>query len=179
MLNNVDTNRIIEGCRKGETYWQKQLYDCFAPRLYAICKRYAVSTSMADDILMDSFVQIFQSIGQYTGKGAFEGWLRSIVVHKALLYLKRYNRQGATSLSEEPADPTTPLEQQLALKEALEAGLAKVPINNRTAFNLVEVEGYTIKEASRLLDIPESTVKTRLYRAKEKLQQFLQTAGYL
>ena len=54
---------------------QKELYDRFSARFYALCCRYAPDDDIAKELLVDGFMTIFSEIGNYRGDGAFEGWM--------------------------------------------------------------------------------------------------------
>ena len=80
---------IIERCRKGDRRAGEQLYKMFSPRMFAVCLQYSSSREEAEDNLQDGFIKVLESIGQYAGKGSFEGWMKRIFVNTAL---EKYRR---------------------------------------------------------------------------------------
>ena len=68
---------------------QKVIYDRYAPAMLGVCRRYIKDEMQAENILSEGFFKAFTKIGQYTGKGNFEGWLRKIMVNESLAYLRK------------------------------------------------------------------------------------------
>ena len=63
---------------------QRELYDMFKTKMFGICLRYAGNYDDAQDILQEGFIKVFEKIHQFGFKGAFEGWIRKIMVNTAL-----------------------------------------------------------------------------------------------
>lgn len=161
---------IIRGCLRGSAQSQRQLYDRYAGKMYAVCLRYARSTADAADILQEGFVKVFTKIHQFHFQGSFEGWVRRIMVNTALRTYQRqrfdYEQSGYERLPDAPVDPdaiATLSEQELL------ALIAKLPDGYRMVFNLVAVEGYSHAEAAHLLGIQESTSRSQLTKARRWL----------
>jgi len=76
--------QLIDGCRKGDRAAQKELYDRYARKMMGVCCRYVNDKETAADLLQDGFVNVFTAINSYSGEGSFEGWIRKIIVNKAL-----------------------------------------------------------------------------------------------
>jgi len=99
-----ELNILIGDCIAHSRSAQKKLYDLYAPEVYGIIKKYVYNNdSVAKEILNDSFFKIFRDLGQYSFQGAFEGWIRRIVVNEALTYLRR-NRSMYLETDLEAAD---------------------------------------------------------------------------
>lgn len=75
---------IVEKCKKRDRKAEEQLYKLFSARMFALCLRYSPSRTEAEDNFQDGFIRVFESIGQYTGKGSFEGWMKRIFINTAL-----------------------------------------------------------------------------------------------
>ena len=71
---------------------QEELYRRFSPRMYAVCLRYAGNAEEAEDILQDGFIKIFNKLGSFRSEGSFEGWIRRIIVHTCINFLKKYKK---------------------------------------------------------------------------------------
>ena len=70
---NLD--RIIDKCKEGDRQAAEKIYQIFSAKMFALCLRFSKDRADAEDTLQDGFIKIFTSIGQYTGKGSFEGWM--------------------------------------------------------------------------------------------------------
>ena len=86
--------RLVEDIRNGSQKAMKKVYDRWSGYLLAICTRYIPDKEIAEDILQDSFVKIFSSIGSFKskGEGAFKAWISRITVNEALMYLRKQKR---------------------------------------------------------------------------------------
>ncbi|MBP7184142.1 MAG: RNA polymerase sigma factor [Saprospiraceae bacterium] len=170
-MSKVSETEIINGCQKGDQKSQRQLYDQYAPGLYAVCLRYAKNEQDAQDILQESFIRIFKYMSSYQAKGSFEGWLKKIVVNVALKFYKRFyysneNSELDPNISHLAID--TDVIDFISEKELLSI-IATLPEILRFVFNLHVIEGYSHAEISQILSIEESTSRTYLLRARKKL----------
>jgi RNA polymerase sigma-70 factor (ECF subfamily) len=167
--------QLIKGCVNGDHRSQKLLYETYSSRLYAVCLRYMSSREEAQDVLQDSFVKIFNKIGSYNFEGAFEGWLRRVVVNTALEQLRRNKHKFEERFEEFEPDTnfvTNEAEGKIEV-EALMKSLQSLAIGYRTVFNLYVVEGFTHAEIANQLGMSEATSKSQLSRAKKILQNII------
>ena len=163
---------LIAGCLSGNRQAQRQLYETYSRRFMAICIRYLKDQEQAEDVMIQSFMKIFEKLSQFKGKGSFEGWMKRIVVTQALMTI-RSNRNLALSVSLEEAMgnlETTAELTQLEAAELMEL-VQSLPLGYRTVFNLFAIEGYSHQEIGELLGITASTSKSQLNRARSVLKE--------
>lgn len=170
--------KIIESCKAGKRDAQSQLYQMFAPKMFGVCLRYSRNRAEAEDNLQDGFIKVFEKIGQFNHKGAFEGWLRRVIVN---ICLARYRAQGQLY----PVDDVSVLEDQWLDEEEVEQISTKklmkiveeLPPRYKLVFNMYIIEGMAHKEIAESLNISEGTSKSNLARAKgivkEKVKKVL------
>ena len=72
---------LIQSCVNGDRHSQSDLYDLFAPKMFAVCLRYSKNREEAEEILQEGFVQVFKSLKSFRHAGSFEGWIRKIMVY--------------------------------------------------------------------------------------------------
>jgi DNA-directed RNA polymerase specialized sigma24 family protein len=72
----LSQDELILHCKKGDRRAQEQLYRSYSGVLYGICVKYSRNKTEAEDSLHDSFMIIYEKIGQFTSKGSFEGWMK-------------------------------------------------------------------------------------------------------
>lgn len=166
---------LISGCRNGDRAAQKELFELFSPRMYAVCLRYAGNADDAKDLLQEGFITVFTRLDSYSGNGSFEGWMRKIFVNTALMHLRR---NDALKLSEDITEARTLSDPEPAPLERigyhqLMKLIASLPPDARTVFNLHVVEGYSHKEIADMLGITEVTSRSRLQRARVQLQELI------
>lgn len=141
----------------------------------AVCLRYVGDRETAEDLLQEGFITLFSKLDSYSGTGSFEGWARKIFVNTALMHLRKTDAlklsddiSEARSLSDEMPLP----DRQLGYKQLLKL-IASLPADARTVFNMYVVEGYSHKEIAEALGCTEATSRSKLQRARLRLQQLI------
>ena len=157
---------------RGNAQCQRSLYERFAGKMYAVCLRYARSSSDASDMLQEGFVKVFTKLEQFHFQGSFEGWIRRIMINTALrTYQRQRFDQETTGYENLPDMPVEP-DAISALSEAeLLKLIAKLPDGYRMVFNMVAIEGFSHAEAADLLGIQESTSRSQLTKARRWLSE--------
>lgn len=167
--------QLLDSLRAKDSRAQRWLFDKYSGRMMAVCIRYVDDRTVAEDILVQGFLKIFDSVGRFRQEGSFEGWMRRIMVNEALAYLRK-QRRGFEKVSLEEAHGVvdyTFVEQNIDVEVTLQM-IENLPIGYRTVFNLFAIEGYSHQEIAEMLGITESTSKSQLHRARAHLQDFLQ-----
>ena len=152
---------------------QRLLFDGYGKILHRIARRYLFDRAKADDAVANAMFIMLKKIGtcNFESVGAFEGWIKRILVNECLVILKKeklfeiFNDQ----LSETYYVDETIVEN-LTADKILEI-IAGLPTGYRTIFNLYEIEGYTHQEISEMLGIGLGTSKSQLSKAKVLLQK--------
>ena len=80
---------ILQGCLKNHAAAQKELYNRYSPKMLAVCYRFAHNREDAEDMLQEGFIKVFLQMHTFQSKGAFEGWIRRIIVHTCINHLKK------------------------------------------------------------------------------------------
>jgi RNA polymerase sigma-70 factor (ECF subfamily) len=144
--------------------------------------------SEAEEAVQAGYLSAFSAMERFEGRSSLSTWLTRIVVNEALGRLrsqrrrrKRLESEGVALLdmyrerlaqaSVEPAPDATVAREQL--RQLIERAVADLPDGFRSVFVLREIEGLSVEETAEALAIPAATVKTRLHRARAKLQQAL------
>jgi RNA polymerase sigma-70 factor (ECF subfamily) len=166
---------LLQGCLKNNAAAQKELYEKYSPKMMAVCYRYAHSREDAEDMLQEGFIKVFSQIHSFENRGAFEGWIRRIVVHTCINILKK-NKKFNESVDLIHASSLQVREENIPsiiqAKQVIEC-IRLLPIGYRTVLNLYAIEGYSHKEISDMLDIEESTSRSQYTRAKAMLEDVL------
>jgi RNA polymerase sigma-70 factor (ECF subfamily) len=166
---------ILAGCLKNDPVAQRELYNRYSPKMLSVCYRFAQSREDAEDMLQEGFIKVFTQIHTFQNKGAFEGWIRRIIVHTCINFLKKYKKfnesldlafAGYLQVKEE----TVPSIMQA--KQVVEC-IRLLPVGYKTVLNLYAIEGYNHKEIAEMLDIEESTSRSQYTRARTMLEGIL------
>lgn len=162
---------LIKGCIEGNRRMQEMLYNKFAPKMYAVCLRYAGNTNDAQDLLQEGFIKVYNNLQKFRGEGSFEGWIRRIFVNTSIEHFRKKNKLRTVADPEEKNIEDTSLTalDNLGEKDILQL-IQELSPGYRTVFNLYVVEGFAHKEIAEMLGISEGTSKSQLARAKNILQ---------
>ena len=151
------------------------LYDRYMPLLASVCTRYIADDSDAKDVLQDSFVSIFTSIGGFTykGEGSLRAWMTRIVVNKAINSLKKSMRLSQIEtpgrVPDVPDDDGGDVEAGLVPIDVIHGFIRQLPDGYRTVFNMSVIEHRSHSEIAATLGIKKETSASQLHRAKAVL----------
>ena len=166
---------LIEDCINNSSVAQRELYNRFSGILFGICYRYASCRQDAEDMLQEGFIKIFTKISSFENKGNFEGWMKRVMVHTCINYLKK-NKKFENIISLENVYNLEIKEESIASKllgkQVMEC-LRLLPIGYRTVINLYAIEGFNHKEIGEILEIGESTSRSQFIRGKNVLETIL------
>jgi RNA polymerase sigma-70 factor (ECF subfamily) len=166
---------ILSGCLQNDAGAQRELYTRYSPKMLSVCYRFAHNREDAEDMLQEGFIKVFSQVHTFQNKGAFEGWVRRIMVHTCINHLKK-NKKFNESVDIIYANGVQVREESVPsivqAKQIVEC-IRLLPLGYRTVLNLYAIEGYTHKEISAMLDVEESTSRSQYTRAKQMLEDIL------
>lgn len=126
----------------------------------------------AEEVLQDSWIDIFNSLERYEDQGKFEGWLKTIVIRRAWKAIKK--RKYVEELNDEFIKTTANMEKQImdqmTCTEILNE-LEIIPNGAREVFKMAVIDGFNHQEISEILEITPSTSRAHLSRARKILQK--------
>ena len=165
---------LIEKCKAGNRSAYRKLYETYSPYMMSLCFRYVGNEMLAEDVLHDGFLKVFQSLDsfQYRGEGSLKAWLCRIFYNESLLFLKKDKKWKAflsveeNDMSEE--EPEISSWQSLST-DVLMDFVARLSPGYRVVFNMYVFENLSHKEIALQLDIREDASRARLSRAKNRL----------
>ena len=147
-----------------------QLYHRTRSAVYALTLSYTKNAQDAEDLMQDTFVRVWDSAGQYRGRGSAMGWLLAIARNLALMKLREREQQGSLDEDEWNALPAqssslTPEDRLLA-----QNALSTLDDQERRVVLLHAVAGLKHRETAALLDLPLATVLSKYHRTLKKLR---------
>ncbi|RZT81794.1 RNA polymerase ECF family sigma subunit [Micromonospora violae] len=159
-----------------------ELFHRHRDRLWAVALRTLGDREEAADALQDALLSAHRAAGRFRGDSAVTTWLHRIVVNACLDRIRRRQAHPTVPLPDgnraedgsgtgglEPAAPAADHDTVLVVREAL----AALPVEQRAALVLVDVEGYPVAEVARILGVAEGTVKSRCARGRARLAVLL------
>jgi len=141
--------------------------------MYSVCLRIVNDSTEAEDVMQEAFLKAFKKIDSYKGEVSFGAWLKKIVINRSLDYLKKKKVRF-----EEMNERTNQIaDYQMTTKEvnieAIKKAIHNLPDGYRIVLSLYLIEGYDHEEISQILGISNSSSRTQLLRAKNKLKEQL------
>lgn len=163
----MSLEELIESCKQGHRKAQEQLYREYSPTLFGTCLKYSRNKTEAEDNLHDSFMTIFDKIGQFKAKGSFEGWAKRIAVNTVMQkYRKAEHLEVVTDNFEDEIEVEVESEYADIELDTLLGYIQELPNKYRLTFNLYVLDGYSHKEIGALLGTSQGTSKSNLARAR-------------
>lgn len=165
---------ILYGCYQKRPSSQEMLYKKFYGYAMGIALKYCCNREDAREVTNDSFIKVFQHIKKFDPSAPFKPWFRRIVVNSSIDKI-RTNKKFQHHLEIDDVREVYPvdIESDLSAEEAYNL-LEKLPALHRCVFNMYEIDGYHHHEIAAMLEIPESSSRTYLTRAKTRLRQLYQ-----
>jgi RNA polymerase sigma-70 factor (ECF subfamily) len=188
---------LLEALRQGDPKAMEQLVETYADRVYRLTFRITGSKEDAEEATQDALWTAGRKIATFKGDSAFGSWLYRIAANAAYMKLRsRKSKAREIGLDDvlpalddnglhfEPMDDWSPRVEEQALngelRELLDAAIAELPPDYRTALVLHDVEGMPNPDVAEALGISLPAVKSRIHRSRlylrKRLSDYLQTA---
>ncbi|MGE0791948.1 MAG: RNA polymerase sigma factor [Sandaracinaceae bacterium] len=170
----------LEGLRRGERVAMRECYRQHAGAIRAFAFRLTGDEDAAKDLTQDVFVALPAAIARFRGEGSLRSYLVSMAANMARRHVRvaarrRSERADVDLVSTQPSPELSAYDRQLAGE--LSRAMDRLPLKLRIAFVTVVIEGYDGPEAARILGLPEATLRTRVFRARQALRETLIRRG--
>ena len=183
--------RLADAASTGDRDAFETIYRKYQDRVYGLCLRLTADRIEAEDLVQETFVKAWLSLGGYSGRGHLGGWLARVAVnrwrdrwraqHRTNSALQELGRDGGLGLDEShnPGTKTRPAQSAdgtvipLLTAMDLEKCIAKLPKGARAVYVLHEIEGYPHHEIAQQMQLATGTVKAQLHRARKLLKVML------
>lgn len=168
---------LLYRARRGEDDAWTILVERHCPTLWRISYGILLDAVIAEDMVQEAFVKARESLGTFRGECNFRTWLQTIC-RNACMDEARRRRRRASEVSLEGyegqgwADGVAGVidfEDRRIRHLDIAGALHRLPTDERQALSLTKLAGYTAEEVASLLDVPASTIRSRVARAREKL----------
>ena len=184
-------SELVTAAQNGDLDAFNDLILHYQTRVYNLARYIMQDEAAADDMTQEAFIAAYRSLPKFKG-GSFPGWLLRIATNRCYDELRRYKRRPTISWEdfsdvEEAANPymvddgPLPEEQleMLELRELIDRGLSILPEGHRLVIVLIDRLGCNYEEVMNITGVPLGTVKSRLYRARARMREFLLGEGEL
>ena len=165
---------LVEDCKKGQRKAQFELYQLYSKAMFNICLRMVKNEADAEDMLQNSFIDVFTKLDSFRFQSTIGAWIKRIVVNNCINFLKK-RRLYFEEIDDRIGDrEDTPTEEEPRLSvQAIKDAIFQLPDGYRVVFSLYQTEGYDHKEIAEILNVSEQTSKSQYSRARKKLRELL------
>src|SRR6516165_8000361 len=166
------TRRIAAGDQSA----MQALFARYRVRVYRWLRRLVDDEALAEDLLSEVFLDVWRHAASFEARSSLSTWLLAIARHKALSARRRRTdaELDEATVSTVPDDPEVTL-QKKNRAEALRQSLLQLSPDHREVIDLAYYHGKSVKEIAEIVSISEATVKTRMFYARRKLAELVET----
>jgi RNA polymerase sigma-70 factor (ECF subfamily) len=186
-----DTDKqLVARVQKGDKRAFDMLVLKYQYKVHAIVGRYIKDFDEVNDVVQEAFIKAYRALAKFRGESAFYTWLYRIAVNTAKNYLVARNRRPpASDVDAGDADyyeggqrlQDVDSPENLLYRDELEAvvdqSIRDLPEDLRTAVTLREFEGLSYEEIAEIMDCPVGTVRSRIFRAREAIDEKVKALG--
>ena len=182
MAEQLTDQALVESVQQGDKKAFNLLVSRYQNKVAGLLTRY-ISPNDIPDVVQESFIKAYRSIGSFRGDSAFYTWLYRIAVNTAKNYLTAQGRRPPSEdILAEDAESydvgtnlrvvDTPENEMLSneLKNIVFDTIKGLQEDLRTAITLREIEGLSYEEIAEIMDCPVGTVRSRIFRAREIIE---------
>jgi len=173
-----DDAMLVEACLRGDRNAFDELVDRYEGPLFSAAYRITGSVEDAMDATQNAFVNAYEKLHTFDTSYRFFSWIYRIAINQSLNLVDR-RREQAKIVDDAPAEGRNPAEifDATEIRGHLKKALFKLEPHYRTVIVLKHLEGFSYREIGELLGIPEKTVKSRLFTARQRLRAILIERG--
>jgi RNA polymerase sigma-70 factor (ECF subfamily) len=185
MINEDQQELSLELLHSGDRAEIARLVDIHSTQIYRLALKMLANPQDAEDVLQNTFLKAIQALSKFKGRSSISTWLYRIAVNEALMTIRRRKPEVDLQINAEDDDDLLLTsftdwcclpESELMSSEAqnhLDKAIQQLSEKLRVVFILRDIEKLSIQETSKALGITETSVKTRLLRARLKMREFL------
>jgi RNA polymerase sigma-70 factor (ECF subfamily) len=176
-VSTTEEKDLVARCRKGDDDAWRELVDRFGPKVYAISYHFTLKREDAEELSQEIFLKLFENLHRYDGGFPLVAWVLSVSRNLCIDRYRRRKREksfrfvsdeAVTSLLKSDDDPAS-----MALKkertQLLFSALSEIPEDLAEILILRDLNGLAYDEIGKALELPEGTVKSRLFRARAEV----------
>jgi len=163
--------KLIESAKRGKMRAFKKLYELNVAQLYSFMKQFSSDIDEVEEWVQRAFIKAFNRLNQFKGNSKFSTWLFRIAINEMKTDYLKYGK--ITFLNLDELIETQSVEDVKGFETINDINLLLLEVDElkRAVFLLVEVEGYSHREAADILEISEAFSRTTLHRTKRILKE--------
>ncbi len=184
---NENEKHLLESAKKGDIEAFEKLIEAHEKKVFNIALRMMGNYEDAMDMAQEAFIRVFKSIGSFKEQSSLSTWIYRIVTNICLDELRKRKNRKVLSIDDNiksddgeikrniVSDDLTPDEkvERDEIKRMINNAINELSDEHRTAIVLRDIQGFSYKEISEIVNCPEGTVKSRISRARQALKEIL------
>jgi RNA polymerase sigma-70 factor (ECF subfamily) len=176
-LSGNNDKDLVERCKKGEDEAWREFVDLFGPKVYSVAYHFTLKREDAEELAQEIFLKVFENLHRYDGGFPLLAWLVSLSRNLCIDRYRRGKRERSFRFVSDDAvapllhsadDPAADTLRKERVKMLFSA-LAEIPEDLAEILVLRDLDGLAYGEIGRALELPEGTVKSRLFRARAEV----------
>ena len=171
----MDYDVLITAVAAGDDLALRELFNRHSPWVAGRLRR-TMPVGAVEDVLQETFIAVWRGARSYKGQGKLGAWIWGIARRQAAMWARKHGRPVAILEERITEDPAPSTGRRVDLQQAL--SLIPEGHEQRELIRLVFIEDRSVADVARILGIPEGTVKSRVYKARQVLQAILRKGGY-
>lgn len=176
---------LRERLSRGDGAAVAEAYDHYHQIVRAFARRLVGNDAATEDLVQEVFIALPSAMRRFRGEASLKTFILSIAVNHSRHHVRAAARRrkaleniaDGQSFMDAPAHDPESLSRRKQLAELLQRALDQLPLDQRVAFVLCEVEDRGAPEVAGIVGAPEATVRTRLFHARKKLRNLLERQG--
>lgn len=175
--DSADEAALLRRVAAGDRLAFETLYRGYFPRLTRFLERVIRRPHTVEEVLNDAMLVVWRKADTFNGQSKVSTWIFSIAYRKALKAVKKFDEPVESDDQEfestQPGPETMLMHRQRCALVLSQIG--RMSAEHRAVIELTYFHGYAYKEIAQIMDCPVDTVKTRMFHARRRLRQFLET----
>ena len=165
---------LIGACIRREEWALRLVYEENYSLMMSICLRFAANESDAMDLLHDGYIKVINNFEKYVPGTSFTSWIHRLMVNSCIDHFRKMTRRRTEDIDQVNCTATVdPDAVSICTEKEILNAIQKLSPTYRTVFVLAAIEGYSHKDISQELGITESTSRSNLVKARQRLQELL------
>ncbi len=173
LVRGGDEEELVASCKAGDPRAQRRLFELERARVHRLLYRLVGSNMHMDDLIQDTFLEVFRSLHGFRGDSSLRTWIHRCAMRVAYAHFKRKARQPQLEPVRDFGPDSQSPEERTSHREAvrrLYAELDRLEPRQRMAFTLFTIDGCSLREVSEVMESTLTTAKVRVWRARVALQ---------
>jgi RNA polymerase sigma-70 factor (ECF subfamily) len=176
-LSSAEDTALVDRCRRGEDDAWRELVDRFGQKIYSVSYHFTLKREDAEELAQEIFLKIFENLNRYDGSFPLIAWIVSLSRNLCIDRYRRRKREKSFRFVSDDAvlpllrsadDPSADALRKERTK-LLFSALAEIPEDLAEILVLRDLDGLAYEEIGQALELPDGTVKSRLFRARAEV----------